>query len=53
MAARKEIFEVMERMKMIVRATSMGDVHTMALYPAIASHRDLGSEAATAAGDRR
>jgi cystathionine beta-lyase/cystathionine gamma-synthase len=38
---RKEIFAVMERMKMIVRATSMGDVHTMALYPAIASHRDL------------
>ncbi len=38
---RAEIFEVMERFKMIVRATSLGDVHTMALYPAIASHRDL------------
>jgi len=38
---RKEIFETMERLKMIVRATSLGDVHTMALYPAIASHRDL------------
>src|SRR5262249_45786785 len=38
---RKEVFETMERFKMIVRATSLGDVHTMALYPAIASHRDL------------
>jgi cystathionine gamma-synthase/methionine-gamma-lyase len=26
---------------MIVPATSLGDVHTMALYPAIASHRDI------------
>jgi cystathionine gamma-synthase len=24
-----------------VRATSLGDVHTMILYPAMASHRDL------------
>lgn len=38
---RKEVFTTMERFKMIVRATSLGDVHTMALYPAIASHRDL------------
>jgi cystathionine beta-lyase/cystathionine gamma-synthase len=40
-AGRAEVFRFMERLKMIVRATSMGDVHTMALYPAIASHRDL------------
>lgn len=40
-AGRKEIFTTMERFQMIVRATSLGDVHTMALYPAIASHRDL------------
>jgi len=31
----------MEKLKMIVRATSLGDVHTMMLYPAMASHRDL------------
>ena len=31
----------MEKLKMIVRATSLGDVHTMVLYPAMASHRDL------------
>ena len=40
-AAREQIFEFMERLKMIVRATSLGDVHTMMLYPAMASHRDL------------
>jgi cystathionine beta-lyase/cystathionine gamma-synthase len=38
---RAEVFAFMERLKMIVRATSLGDVHTMTLYPAIASHRDL------------
>jgi cystathionine gamma-synthase/methionine-gamma-lyase len=38
---RSEVFQVMERLKMIVRATSLGDVHTMMLYPAMSSHRDL------------
>lgn len=40
-AAKPEVFAFMERLKMIVRATSLGDVHTMILYPAMASHRDL------------
>lgn len=40
-ATRKEVFHLMDRLKMIVRATSLGDVHSMVLYPAIASHRDL------------
>lgn len=40
-AGRAEVFRLMDALKMIVRATSLGDVHTMALYPAIASHRDL------------
>jgi cystathionine gamma-synthase/methionine-gamma-lyase len=31
----------MNRLKMVVKATSLGDVHTMMLYPAMASHRDL------------
>jgi len=38
---RTEVFRLMNRLKMIVRATSLGDVHSMMLYPAIASHRDL------------
>jgi cystathionine beta-lyase/cystathionine gamma-synthase len=38
---RQEVFGFMDRLKLTVCATSLGDVHTMALYPAIASHRDL------------
>jgi cystathionine beta-lyase/cystathionine gamma-synthase len=40
-AGKNEVFAFMEKLKMIVRATSLGDVHTMVLYPAMASHRDL------------
>jgi cystathionine beta-lyase/cystathionine gamma-synthase len=40
-AGRAEIFRILERLKMVVRATSLGDVHTMILYPAMSSHRDL------------
>jgi cystathionine gamma-synthase/methionine-gamma-lyase len=40
-AAKPEIFRFMEALKMIVRATSLGDVHSMVLYPAMASHRDI------------
>jgi cystathionine gamma-synthase/methionine-gamma-lyase len=31
----------MERVGVIVRGTSLGDVQTMMLYPAMSSHRDL------------
>jgi cystathionine beta-lyase/cystathionine gamma-synthase len=40
-ADRAQVFSFMERLQMVVRATSLGDVHTMVLYPAMASHRDL------------
>jgi len=40
-ADRAKVFQFMERLQMVVRATSLGDVHTMILYPAMASHRDL------------
>jgi cystathionine beta-lyase/cystathionine gamma-synthase len=40
-ADRDRIFRVMNSLKMIVSATSLGDVQTMVLYPAMASHRDL------------
>ncbi len=40
-AGRDEVFAFMERLKLIVCATSLGDVHTMVLYPAMSSHRDL------------
>lgn len=36
-----EVFAVMDRLKLVVRATSLGDVHTMILYPVMSSHRDV------------
>jgi len=40
-AGRTEVFGFMEKLKMVVRATSLGDVHTLITYPAMSSHRDL------------
>jgi cystathionine gamma-synthase/methionine-gamma-lyase len=40
-AGRDEVFRFMDALRLIVRATSLGDVHTMVLYPAMSSHRDL------------
>jgi len=40
-AGRPEIFRFLDRLQMVVRATSLGDVHSMILYPAMSSHRDL------------
>ena len=40
-AGREEVFAFMDRLRLIVRATSLGDVHTMILYPAMSSHREL------------
>jgi cystathionine gamma-synthase/methionine-gamma-lyase len=40
-ADRERIFRLMNALETIVPATSLGDVQSMMLYPAIASHRDL------------
>lgn len=40
-AGREEIFRFMDGLKMIVRATSLGDVHSMMLYPVMSSHREI------------
>jgi len=40
-SGREEVFAFMDALRMIVRATSVGDVHTMMLYPAMSSHREL------------
>lgn len=40
-AGRAQVFAFMDRLKLVVRATSLGDVHTMILYPAMSSHRDV------------
>lgn len=38
---REEVFRFMNALRLVVRATSLGDVHTMALYPVMSSHRDV------------
>ena len=38
---KSDVFHFMDRLKLIVRATSLGDVHSTVLYPAISSHRDI------------
>ncbi len=40
-AGREQVFEFMNRLKLVVRGTSLGDVHTLMSYPAISSHRDI------------
>jgi cystathionine gamma-synthase/methionine-gamma-lyase len=40
-AGRDRVFEFMNRLRMIVPATSLGDVHSMVLYPPMSSHRDV------------
>jgi cystathionine gamma-synthase/methionine-gamma-lyase len=40
-ADRAGVMDFMDRLKMVVPGTSLGDVHTLLLYPAMASHRDV------------
>lgn len=40
-ADRQAILAFMDRLKMVVPGTSLGDVHTLLLYPLIASHRNI------------
>ena len=40
-AGREEVFRFMDALRLVVRATSLGDVHSMVLYPVMSSHRDI------------
>ena len=40
-ATKASVLAFMDRLKMIVPGTSLGDVHTLLLYPLIASHRNV------------
>ncbi len=40
-ADKASVLAFMDRLKMIVPGTSLGDVHTLLLYPLIASHRNI------------
>jgi cystathionine gamma-synthase/methionine-gamma-lyase len=40
-ATRESILKLMDHLRMIVPGTSLGDVHTLLLYPWMASHRNV------------
>jgi cystathionine gamma-synthase/methionine-gamma-lyase len=40
-AGREEAFRFMNALRLVVRATSLGDVHSMMLYPVMSSHREV------------
>jgi cystathionine gamma-synthase/methionine-gamma-lyase len=40
-AGREEVFRFMDALKLVVRATSLRDVHSMMLYPVMSSHREI------------
>jgi cystathionine beta-lyase/cystathionine gamma-synthase len=40
-ANKESVMAFMDRLQMIVPGTSLGDVHTLVLYPVMASHRDV------------
>ena len=40
-AKRDQVFRFMNALRLIVPATSLGDVHSMMLYPAMSSHREI------------
>ena len=40
-ATKEDVFRFMDKLQVVVRGTSLGDVHSLLLYPAIASHREI------------
>ena len=40
-AGREQIFRFVDSLELFLKATSLGDVQSLVLYPAISSHRDL------------
>jgi cystathionine gamma-synthase/methionine-gamma-lyase len=49
-AARSDVFRFFEALQLTVPGTTLGDVHTLLLYPAHASHRTLSPEERAAVG---
>lgn len=43
-AGKDEVFRFLESLRLVMPATTLGDVYSLTLYPAISSHRALSSE---------
>lgn len=49
-AGRQEVFRFMEALRLVLPATTLGDVYSLTLYPAHSSHRMLSPQARAAIG---
>ncbi len=49
-AGRREVFRFMEALRLVLPATTLGDVYSLTLYPAHSSHRMLSPQARAAIG---
>jgi cystathionine gamma-synthase/methionine-gamma-lyase len=43
-ATKENVFDYLEALKLIIPATSLGDIYTLSLYPAMSSHRSMPLE---------
>jgi cystathionine gamma-synthase/methionine-gamma-lyase len=43
-AGREQVFAFLEALALVVPATTLGDVYSLALYPSMSSHRNLTPE---------
>lgn len=49
-AGREQVFDYLEALKLVVPATSLGDIYSLSLYPAMSSHRNIPAEQRDAYG---
>ena len=49
-AAREQVFQFMDALKLVLPATSLGDVYTLITYPPVSSHRDVSADDLRAQG---
>ena len=43
-ATRERVFQFMDDLKLVLPATSLGDVYTLITYPPVSSHRDVSAD---------
>ncbi|HVX66346.1 MAG TPA: PLP-dependent aspartate aminotransferase family protein [Bryobacteraceae bacterium] len=51
-AAREDVFRFMDRLRLVTRGSSLGDVQSLLLYPSMASHREVSPKARERMGIR-
>lgn len=49
-ATREDVFDYLEALDLVIPATSLGDIYTLSLYPAMSSHRAVPEEQRAAIG---